>query len=152
MGYAPPRPADADGAQLQRATKQFLVEMAELMHLPAKAAASLVDRAPIRGSGGFLCRLEIAAEAPAAIRPEVLLPISVHELERRDVAHLLVLQEALAAELRWRVGLSTDGMLQLVAMDWIEDPQDAAFALDLGQILGRDTMRQLLGSARRAPS
>ena len=145
MGQVSPPPPAPDRAQFDRAMRLFLVEMAERMDLPAGAAEALANRSPIRGSSGFLCRLEIARHTRAAIRPEILLPISMRDLEGRDIRHLLVLHEALAAELRWRVGLSTDGILQLMAMDWIEDPRDAVFALDLGQLLGRDALRELQG-------
>lgn len=145
MGHVSPPPPAPDRAQFDRAMRSFLVEMAELMDLPASAAEALANVSPIRGGSGLLCRLEIARHTRVAIRPEVLLPISMRELAASDIERLLVLQEALAAELRWRVGLSTDGILQLMAMDWIDDPRDAVFALDLGQLLGRDALRALQG-------
>jgi hypothetical protein len=131
--------------QFDDAMRAFLVEMAALMELPASAADVFASLSPMRGGAGFLCRLEIASHTHAAVRPEVLLPIGLSDLTGADVEPLLLLQEALAAELRWRLGLSADGALRLTTMDWIDDPRDAAFAMNLGQFLGRDTMRTLLG-------
>jgi hypothetical protein len=145
MAHASPPPSATDSLQLDCAMRMFLVEIAALMELPASAADALANLSPVRGGGGFLCRLELARQAPAAVRPEVLLPIGLSDLTGADVEPLLLLQEALAAELRWRLGLSVDGRLRLTTMDWIDDPSDAAFAMDLGQFLGRDAMRALLG-------
>jgi len=145
MAHASPTPSATDSTQFDCAMRAFLVEIAVLLELPASAADAFAELSPMRGGGGLLCRLEIARHTHAAVRPEVLLPIGLSDLTGADVVPLLLLQEALAAELRWRVGLSADGVLRLTTMDWIDDPRDAAFAMDLGQFLGRDAMRTLLG-------
>jgi len=145
MAHASPPPSATDSMPFDCAMRAFLVEMAALMDLPTGAVDALASLSPMRGGGGFLCRLEIASHTHAAVRPEVLLPIALRDLTGADVEPLLLLQEALAAELRWRLGLSADGALRLTTMDWIDDPRDAAFAMDLGQFLGRDAMRTLLG-------
>jgi len=144
VAYDSPAPPTADRIQFELEMRRFFAEMAELMGLPAGAGDALAGSAPIRCCGGFLCRFEVATESHAAVRPQVLLPIPVRELAAGDVERLLTLQEALAVELRWRVGLSRDGMLQLTTMDWIDDPQHAVFAVELGRLLERDAMRELL--------
>ncbi len=151
MGSSRPATIGAAAGHVQNAAKQFLVEMASLMGLPAGGEDALCELASIRGYGGFMCRIQIAPDSDVvAVRPEVILPIAARELEGADVERLLVFQRAMADELRWIVGLSADGMLHLSPLDWINEPQAAVAAMDLGQVLGRDAVHELVGGPEPA--
>jgi len=143
----PPGAPDAAAERCADAMQDFLVEMSDLMGLPAGGAHALRGLAPVRGGGGFLCRLRLPDDdsVPVAVRPEVLLPVAARELTGPDVERLLALQQAMMLELGWVVGLSSEGLVQLSTVAWIEEPTAAVDALDLGQALGRDALDELVG-------
>lgn len=131
--------------------ERFLAEMSALMGLPAGSEHALREPVLFRGFTGFRCRLQVApADVAIAVRPEVLLPIAARELDGPDIERLLALQQALMMELGWVVGLSSEGMLQLSPVAWIDEPRAAVDALNLGQALGLDALDELAaaGSGR----
>lgn len=151
-GTAARRATDAGGG--------FLARMSILMGLSALQGDALLEPGAFRGFGGFLCRLQRSPDpASFAVRPAVLLPIAARDLTGPDIERLLALQQAMMMELGWVVGLSSEGLLQLSCTAWIDEPDAAVAALDLGQALGLDALDELVGaeaaqllmdSARRA--
>ena len=123
---------------------EFLARVAFLIGLPRDGALALRNLETMRGPAGLLCRLRIGAdERVPAVRPEVLLPIAAATLGGARAERLLALQQAMMLELRWVIGLSSDGRLQLSTADWLHEPAAAVEALDVGQLLGLRALREL---------
>lgn len=95
------------------------------------------------GPGGLVCRLHLHQEEPAVL-PETLLPMSAAEFIGPEVNRLLSIQGALLHEFGWYLGVSGEGLLQLSAMNWVDDACDAATALDFANGLGIAVIQSLL--------
>ena len=75
------------------------------------------------GPGGLLCRLQMQHDgASTAVRPQVLLPMLARELAGLRVEQMMAMQQAVMLEYGWMLGLSSEGMLQLSPLKWIEQP------------------------------
>ena len=125
---------------------EFLARMAALMGLPPGAAPRLQGSASVRGREGLLCGVCIERRRDAlCVRPQVCLPITAHQLDGTHVERLLVLQQAMTDELGWMVRLSGNGHLLLSTLEWLREPEAAVDALDLGQAIGLEALRELFG-------
>lgn len=125
--------------------RKFLSEMSSLMGLAPDGAEGLASADAFHGPAGLMCRLRFSESGGAVMaRPEVLLPLPARELMGCGVVRLLSMQEALALELGWYLGVSSEGLLQLSPLAWSDSPQAAVSALDLGQAVGMETLHALL--------
>jgi hypothetical protein len=129
---------------LAEATDDILKHFAAAIGLPMERCSDLRDARPFVGPAGLACRVHVTGD-PAGVRPEVLLPMSVDELSARELRSLLKLQSFVLSEFGWYLGPSPDGRLTLSAYQWIEDPQQAAAALDLANGLARGALTHLIG-------
>jgi hypothetical protein len=77
------------------------------------------------------------------VRPQVLLPMLARELAGLRVEQMMAMQQAVMLEYGWMLGLSSEGMLQLSPLKWIEQPSDAVAALDLGHAVGMQALETL---------
>lgn len=126
------------------AAGEFLSEMSLLMGLPQGGASALQDSAAFWGPGGLLCRLQLQQDnSVTAVRPQVLLPMLARELGGWRVEQMMAMQQAVFLEYGWMLGLSSEGMLQLSPVKWIEQPSDAVAALDLGHAVGMQALETL---------
>ena len=125
-------------------SNEFLSEMSLLMGLPQGGATALQDSSAFWGPGGLLCRLQMQHDgASTAVRPQVLLPMLARELAGLRVEQMMAMQQAVMLEYGWMLGLSSEGMLQLSPLKWIEQPSDAVAALDLGHAVGMQALETL---------
>jgi hypothetical protein len=114
------------------------------MGLPQGGATALQDSSAFWGPGGLLCRLQMQHDgASTAVRPQVLLPMLARELAGLRVEQMMAMQQAVMLEYGWMLGLSSEGMLQLSPLKWIEQPSDAVAALDLGHAVGMQALETL---------
>lgn len=130
----------------------FLAQLAILLGMQAEDGLSLVAPRLVTGPSGLTCRLHLM-HGEAAVRPEALLPMSADELAGPEINRLLSIQALLLGEFGWYLGLSSEGVLQLSSLAWIDDPKDAATALDLANGVGTAVLHSLLhdDSAGSAP-
>ncbi len=99
---------------------------------------------PIAGPCGLPCRLRFTYhDNRFVVRPEVLTSVLVRDLPSSRLESLFALQTSLVEENRWVMGISSEGLLQLQSIDWIEDPSQAVAALDLGQTFGELAIKLL---------
>jgi len=56
------------------------------------------------------------------------------------------------SELGWYLGTSGEGLLQLSSLAWIDDPLDAATALDLANGVGIAVLHALMSDEAMTPS
>ncbi|HEY9106119.1 MAG TPA: hypothetical protein VIN58_05535 [Roseateles sp.] len=124
--------------------EDFLARLALQLGLPAEDCAELVAPRLFTGPAGLACRLHLQPGDPAAVRPEALLPIAAQELAGADVQRLLSVQALVLGELGWFLGTSPEGLLQLSSLAWIDDPIDAATALDLANGVGLAVLHALM--------
>jgi hypothetical protein len=125
-------------------SNEFLSEMSLLMGLPQGGATALQDSSAFWGPGGLLCRLQMQHDgASTTVRPQVLLPMLARELAGLRVEQMMAMQQAVMLEYGWMLGLSSEGMLQLSPLKWIEQPSDAVAALDLGHAVGMQALETL---------
>ena len=118
--------------------------MSLLMGLPQGGATALQDSSAFWGPGGLLCRLQMQHDgASTTVRPQVLLPMLARELAGLRVEQMMAMQQAVMLEYGWMLGLSSEGMLQLSPLKWIEQPSDAVAALDLGHAVGMQALETL---------
>lgn len=137
----PARPATVNTTTT---SNEFLSEMSLLMGLPQGGATALQDSSAFWGPGGLLCRLQMQHDgAVTAVRPQVLLPMLARELAGLRVEQMMAMQQAVMLEYGWMLGLSSEGMLQLSPLKWIEQPSDAVAALDLGHAVGMQALDSL---------
>jgi len=108
----------------------FLARLATLLGLPAEDGTAIVAPRLITGPSGLVCRLHVMQGQPA-VRTEALLPMSADELSGAEMSRLLRVQSLILGEFGWYLGISSEGLLQLSSLVWIDDPQDVATALDL---------------------
>ena len=142
---SPPSPAtQASPAQLL-----LLADTAALLGLPRAEAAALAAPNVFTGPAGLVCRLWLQPEATAA-RPEVLLPLRAREFRDESVERLLKVQSLLLDQLGWYLGASSDGMLSLMPLAWLDDPQGIAAALDMANGIAMAALSALIDDAARA--
>lgn len=127
----------------------FLAQLATLLGLPPEQATSIVAPRLFTGPFGLACRLHLM-QGEAAVRPETLLPMSADELTGAEMNRLLAVQSLVLGEFGWYLGLSSEGLLQLSSLVWIDDPQDAATALDLANGVATAVLQSLLRDAPAA--
>lgn len=113
-----------------------MARLALQLGLPATDCAELVAPRLFTGPAGHACRLHLQPGEPPVVKPEALQPIAAQELAGADVQRLLAAQSLVLAELGWFLGTSPEGLLQLSSLVWIDDPVDAATALDLANGVG----------------
>jgi hypothetical protein len=143
-----PAPAAAPAAapakrRLSQAQSAFLASLALQLGLPASEAPHLVAPRHFVGPSGLACLVELHPEQPA-VRVLTLLPMSPAEFIGPEVDLLLAVQGELLSSLGWYLGSSADGLLQLDSLKWIDDPVEAATALDLANGIGVAVLRTLL--------
>jgi hypothetical protein len=123
--------------------------------LPRAEAALLRAATVFTGPAGLPCKVVWqSADGAAAARPEILLPISADELAGPGVRQLLTVQALLLSEFGWYLGLSGEGLLQVMPLLWMNQPADVAAALDVGNLLGAvvlDRLTQPAGPAAPTP-
>jgi hypothetical protein len=132
------------------AQTDFLSQLAVHLGMLPSDGASLAAPRLFTGPAGLACRLHLLLGEPA-VRPEALLPMSAQELEGPEIHRLLSLQSLVLSELGWYLGTSGEGLLQLSSLAWIDDPQDAATALDLANGVGIAVLHALLNDEAIAP-
>lgn len=128
----------------------FLTRLAVALRIPPDQAQALGDAQPFAGPWGLTCRVHVAPSNDA-VRPEVLLPLSLNELDAAECRRLLVVQAQVLSELGWYLGPSPEGLIMLAAVQWITDPHQATAALDLAQHVARHVISELIGDAATEP-
>lgn len=136
---------------LTAAQTDFLSQLAIQLGMSPEDGAALVAPRLFTGPAGLACRLHLMHGEPS-VRPEALLPLSAEELMGADVQRLLSVQSLVLAELGWYLGTSPEGLLQLASLAWIDDPQDAATALDLANGVGIAVLHALIHDEAAAGS
>lgn len=127
----------------------FLARLATLLGMSAEEGGSIVAPRLFTGPSGLACRLHMM-RGEAAVRPEAILPMSADELSGAETSRLLTVQSLLLGEFGWYLGISSEGLLQLSSLVWIDDPQDAVTALDLVNGIGTVVLHSLLHDASAA--
>lgn len=122
---------------------QLLVNIALMLRLPASDAAGLAAPNVFTGPSGLLCRLWLQPDANA-VRPEVLLPVRAREFRDEDMERLLKVQALLLDQLGWYLGASTDGMLSLMPLAWLNDAQAIVAALDMANGIAMAALSALI--------
>lgn len=135
-------PTDATRT-LTAAQLDFMSRLAVHLGLPVSEAPQLVAPRHFVGPSGLAGRLELHPEH-AAVRVQTLLPMSPGEFIGQEVELLLAVQGELLTALGWYLGTSAEGLLQLDSMTWLDDPVEAAEALDLANGIGIAVLRTLL--------
>lgn len=148
LSAAPPRAragAAADGAPgaLTAAQTSFMSQLALQLGLAAEDGPSLVAPRLFTGPAGLACRVHLQENEPA-VRPETLLPMAAQELAGTEVQRLLSVQSLVLSELGWYLTTSPEGLLQLSSLTWIDNPVDAATALDLANGVGLAVIHALM--------
>lgn len=134
----------------------FMSQLALQLGLSPTEGASLIAPHLFTGPAGLACRLHLL-HGEAAVRPEALLPLAAQELAGSEVQRLLAVQSLVLGELGWHLCTSPEGLLQLSSLAWIDDPADAATALDLANGVGLAVLNALmlddlaLGQPQSAP-
>lgn len=124
--------------------EDFMARIALQLGLPAADSAGLIAPRLFTGPAGLACRMHLQRGDPTAVRPEALLPVAAQELAGADVQRLLSVQALVLGELGWFLGTSPEGLLQLSSLAWIDDPVDAATALDLANGVGLAVLQTLM--------
>lgn len=137
-------PSAAPPPMLTAEQEDFMARIALQLGLPAADSAGLVAPRLFTGPAGLACRLHLQRGDPTAVRPEALLPVAAQELAGADMQRLLSVQALLLGELGWFLGTSPEGLLQLSSLAWIDDPVDAATALDLANGVGLAVLQALM--------
>lgn len=130
-------------AAMTDAQAAFMSHLALLLGLPADEGPSLVAPRLFTGPAGLACRVHLQEGEPA-VRPEALLPMAAQELAGGEVQRLLSVQSLVLSELGWYLSTSPEGLLQLSSLAWIDDPADAATALDLANGVGLAVVQALM--------
>lgn len=128
-------------------TDTFFGELSEHLGLPQNTSAPLRPEQPFSGPDGMICRIETQRDgAQLVARPQLLLPLDNHEIERLEVPRVLSLQRALLMQLGWLLGHSAEGLLQLSPLRWTPEAEELAHELDLGSAVGRIVLTMLYDS------
>jgi len=122
---------------------QLLGDIAAVLRLPAADACRLASPNFFTGPTGLVCRLWLQQEA-AAVRPEVLLPLRAREFRDDNLERLLKVQALLLDQLGWYLGASTDGMLSLMPLAWLDDAQAVAASLDMANGIAMSALSALI--------
>ena len=130
---------------------QLLADIAAMLGLPAADCAGLAAPNVFTGPAGLVCRLWLQPDADA-VRPEVLLPVRAREFRDEDLERLLKVQALLLDQLGWYLGASSEGMLSLMPLVWLDEPQAVAASLDMANGIALTTLSALIeeSAARRA--
>jgi hypothetical protein len=130
---------------------QLLADIAAMLGLPAADGARLAAPNVFTGPAGLVCRLWLQPDADA-VRPEVLLPVRAREFRDEDLERLLKVQALLLDQLGWYLGASSEGMLSLMPLVWLDEPQAVAASLDMANGIALTTLSALIeqSAARRA--
>jgi hypothetical protein len=126
--------------------RQLLADIAAMLGLPAAEGARLAAPNVFTGPSGLVCRLWLQPDVDA-VRPEVLLPLRAREFRDEDLERLLKVQGLLLDQLGWYLGGSTDGMLSLMPLVWLDDAQAIAAALDMANGIAVTTLSALIDHA-----
>ncbi|WP_157572219.1 hypothetical protein [Hydrogenophaga taeniospiralis] len=129
---------------LTHAQTDFMSRLALQLGLPVEDGDALIAPHLFTGPAGLACRVHLQEGDPPAVRPEALLPMSAQELAGSDVQRLLAVQSIVLGELGWFLTTSPEGLLQLTSLAWINDPVDAATALDLVNGVGMAILHALM--------
>jgi hypothetical protein len=125
------------------AQASFMSQLALQLGLAAEEGPSLAAPRLFTGPAGLACRVHLQDSEPA-VRPETLLPMAAQELAGAEVQRLLSVQSLVLTELGWYLTTSPEGLLQLSSLAWIDDPVDAATALDLANGVGLAVIHALM--------
>jgi hypothetical protein len=131
-------------SSLTMAQADFMSQLALQLGLSAQDGDALIAPHLFTGPAGLACRVHLQEGDPPAVRPEALLPMSAQELAGSDVQRLLAVQSIVLGELGWFLTTSPEGLLQLTSLAWINDPVDAATALDLVNGVGMAIIHALM--------
>ena len=139
-----PAAVPAPGARaLTAAQSDFMARLALHLGLPVSDGPQLVAPRHIVGPSGLAGRLTLHPEH-GAVRVQTLLPMAPGEFIGQEVDLLLAVQGELLTGLGWYLGTSSEGLLQLDSLEWIDDPAEAATALDLANGIGIAVLHTLL--------
>jgi len=122
---------------------QLLADIAVMLRLPAADAGRLASPNFFTGPSGLVCRLWLQTDADA-VRPEVLLPLRAREFRDENLERLLKVQGLLLDQLGWYLGASTDGMLSLMPLAWLDDAQAIAASLDMANGIAMSALSALI--------
>jgi hypothetical protein len=122
---------------------QLLGDTAAMLRLPAADAGRLAAPNFFTGPTGLACRLWLQPGA-GAVRPEVLLPLRAREFRDDNLERLLKVQALLLDQLGWYLGASTDGMLSLMPLAWLDDAQAIAASLDMAHGIAMSALSALI--------
>lgn len=139
-----PSVSGALSGSLSHAQANFMSQLALQLGLSAQDGDALIAPHLFTGPAGLACRVHLQEGDPPAVRPEALLPMSAQELAGSDVQRLLAVQSIVLGELGWFLTTSPEGLLQLTSLAWINDPVDAATALDLVNGVGMAIIHALM--------
>jgi hypothetical protein len=128
----------------------LLERFASALSLPDGRWTELQQATPFAGPSGLACRVHACAE-PAGLRPEVLLPLTAAELDAPELRRLLTMQAFLLSEFGWYLGIGREGLLTLSAAQWSDDPEHAAWSLDIANMLASDALAVLAGIEPETP-
>lgn len=131
---------------MTEAQADFLSQLAVHLGMPPSEGRCLAAPRLFTGPAGLACRLHLL-HGEAAVRPEVLLPMAVQELAGAEVQRMLSVQSLVLTELGWHLNTSPEGLLQLSSLAWIDDPRDAATALDIANGVGAAVLHALLSES-----
>jgi hypothetical protein len=124
----------------------LLADIAAMLRLPAADATRLAAPNFFTGPSGMVCRLWLQPDANA-VRPEVLLPLRAREFRDDELERLLKVQGLLLDQLGWYLGASTDGMISLMPLIWLDDAQAAVAALDMANGIALSALSALIDDA-----
>ncbi|CAD0354016.1 Hpa3 family type III secretion system protein [Xanthomonas hortorum] len=133
------------------ANTAFFIGLGACLGLPVELAQRLGDGDTILGPAGMLCRVHTQMQqGELTAFPEVILPLAAREFGGDEVVTLLALQEQLLTEYGWRLTLSDLGLLCVCPLLRVRTPDDAAAALERGQVVARVVLDALVSQAGSA--
>ncbi len=113
--------------------------------LPDESRKGLMDGLFFPGADSTLWRLLVANEPEKfAVRPELVLPISVLEMQGQEVLRLLALQNYLFAEMNWWLSATDTGFLQLTSVVWSNESSATLSMLDIARLIAPQIMQYII--------
>jgi hypothetical protein len=126
-------------------TQSFFDVFAMSVGLPDESREALVKGLFFPSSDNTLWRLiTVSEQENRSVRPELLLPMSVLEMQGQEVLRMLALQTYLFAEMNWWLSATDKGFLQLTSVAWTNQPSETVAMLDVARLIAPQIMQYIV--------
>jgi hypothetical protein len=128
-------------SEVQRFMDTFLASI----NMSIENKQGLIDGLYFAGPDNTVWRLIISSnQKEFSVQPELMLPMSVLEMQGQEILRMFAVQAYLFSEMNWWLSATEKGFLQLTSVIYFKDSSETIAMLDIGQLISSLCMQYIL--------